>query len=274
MPLLTIDESKCKKDGICAAECPMSIIGWQKDQYPVAVNGAEQLCINCGHCVASCPHGAMTHKEMAPEDCLAFDPDMVLSQTQTEHFLRNRRSIRNFKKATVDKETLSNIIKIASHAPSGHNCQPVQWQVLSGRETIKPYTELVIEWMKKVIEENPEMAGPMHLDMIVSAWEADMDVVTRRAPNLILVNGSAQNPMAPDACKIAMTYFDIAAQSFGVGTCWCGYFFMALMFYPPLKEALGIDKNTSNSGVMMAGYPKIKYQRMPVRNSPDISWLD
>lgn len=274
MQLLTIDESKCKKDGICAAECPMAIIGWEKGEYPKAVDHAETMCIQCGHCVAVCPHGAMTHRDMTPEDCLEYDEEMVLSQAQTEHFLRNRRSFRNFKKAAVEKATLEKIIKIASHAPSGHNAQPVQWQVLSGRATIKPYSQHVIDWMKIMIKEQPKMAAMMHLEMLVMAWEADKDVITRNAPNLILVNGAAKNPVAPDACKIAMTYFDIAAQSFGVGTCWCGYFLRAAMTYPPLKKALGLGEDTNIFGVMMAGHPKFQYKRMPSRKEAKITWMD
>ena len=53
-PLITIDEAKCKKDGVCAAECPLSIIE-QKDpgSFPRQTDDAEELCIGCGHCVAS-----------------------------------------------------------------------------------------------------------------------------------------------------------------------------------------------------------------------------
>ena len=138
MSIITIDETKCKKDGICAAECPMAIISWQKGEFPAPVDGADSLCISCGHCVAACPHAALTQKDIAPEDCLEVDKAMALSPEQTEHFLRARRSIRNFKKEPVDQNTLSKILQIASHAPSGHNSQPVEWHVLSGGDTIKP----------------------------------------------------------------------------------------------------------------------------------------
>ncbi|NQU15958.1 MAG: 4Fe-4S binding protein [Desulfobacteraceae bacterium] len=32
MGLLIIDENKCKKDGICASECPMAIIKLKDDE--------------------------------------------------------------------------------------------------------------------------------------------------------------------------------------------------------------------------------------------------
>lgn len=272
MSLVTVNEENCKKDGICAAECPVSIIGWEKDSYPIAVEGAETLCISCGHCVSVCPHKALSHRDMVPEDCLEFEQNLILSEKQTEHFLRARRSIRNFKDKVVDQDTLSRIIGIAAHAPSGHNSQPVQWQVISGREKINTYTRIVINWMEQVLEKTPQLGKSMHMDMIVAAWRMGVDVVTRNAPNLILVNGAVNNPTAADASKIAMTYFDIAAQSFGVGTCWCGYFSWAATVSDELKKALELDGLTCH-GAMMAGYPKFKYLRMPTRNEPKIKWV-
>ena len=274
MSVLTIDETLCKRDGICAAECPVGIITWKKGGLPAPAKKASALCINCGHCVAVCPHGAMSHQNMAPEDCVPVDPDMSLSAGQTEHFLRSRRSIRNFKETPVDKETLSDIIRIASFAPSGHNCQPVHWRVISGREKIRTYTALVIDWMKETLKKDPELGKALYFDMMVGAWKFGMNTVTRNAPTLILAQGMASNPMAPQACTIAMTYLDLAAQSFGVGTCWCGYFLRAAAVYDPLAELLGKDQGLTTHAVMMAGYPKFKYHRMPARNVPRIHWTD
>ncbi len=50
MSLFTIDQEKCKHDGICAAECPMRLIELKdKASLPAPIEAAEELCINCGH---------------------------------------------------------------------------------------------------------------------------------------------------------------------------------------------------------------------------------
>jgi nitroreductase/NAD-dependent dihydropyrimidine dehydrogenase PreA subunit len=274
MTLFSIDETRCKQDGICAAECPLGIITWKKGETPFPSARAEDLCINCGHCVAVCPHEALTHTNMAPEDCLPVDRAMALSPAQTEHFLRARRSIRCFKQAPVEKPALAEAIRLACFAPSGHNLQPVRWHVISGRETVKEYTALVIDWMKASKKQNPALAKMLHLDLLIGAWKFGMDTVTRSAPTLVLAQGKDKDPTAPPACTIAMTYFDLAAQSLGFGTCWCGYFLMAANAHAPLAEKLGQDKGLKTYGVMMAGYPKYTYHRMPLRNAPDITWSE
>lgn len=274
MPLFTVDKKLCKRDGICAAECPLGIIKWKKGELPLPADLAHTLCINCGHCVAVCPHQALSLGTLSSEDCLTFDKNFKLSPERTEHFLRARRSIRNFKEAPLEKKTVEELIRLASFAPSGHNCQPVRWRVLNGREIVKAHTALVIDWMKLTKKENPELAKLMHLDMIIGAWKFKIDTVTRNAPTLIIAQGEAANPMAPPACTIAMTYLDLAAQSFDVATCWCGYFLMAAMAYPPLAEKLGKGDGLRTHAVMMAGYPKFKYHRMPARNAPKITWAE
>ena len=271
MSFMTIDSDKCNNDGICAAECPMKIIQ-MKDGLPVPVKGAEALCIHCGHCVAVCPTAAFTLESLAPGDCMPVNKDFLLSPEKAEHFLRYRRSIRNYKDKAVDKSTLEQLIRIASYAPSGHNSQPVSWQVIYEREEVKRLSGLVIDWMKYMIKEQPKIAAMLHLDMVVAGWQMGMDTVSRSAPHLILANGQRTNPMAKNACIIAMTYLELAIPAHDLGGCWNGFFNAAALSYPPLKEALGLKEGMENYATMMVGFPKFKYHRMPTRNEPSIVW--
>jgi nitroreductase/NAD-dependent dihydropyrimidine dehydrogenase PreA subunit len=271
MTFMTIDMEKCNKDGICAAECPMKIIQ-MKDGEPIPVNGAETLCIRCGHCVAVCPTAAFSLDTLSPSDCMPVDKDSLLSPQQAEHFLRYRRSIRNYKEKPVEKEALAELIRIASYAPSGHNSQPVKWQVIYERDEVKRLSGMVIDWMKFVIKEQPKVAAMLHLDMVVAGWTFGMDTVSRNAPHLILANGHKANPMAKTACTIAMTYLELAIPANGLGGCWNGFFNAAALSWPPLKEALGLTDGLENYGTMMVGFPKFKYHRMPSRNTPEITW--
>ncbi len=271
MALFTVDTELCNKDGICAAECPMKIIE-MKDDVPKPVNGADKLCIKCGHCVAVCPKAALTLDILSPSECLDVNKEMLLNPDQTEHFLRNRRSIRTYKEKQVDKETLEKVIRLASFAPSGHNLQPVKWQVIYEREEVKRLSGLVINWMKYMIKEQPDIAKVLHLDMVVAGWQFGMDTVSRDAPHLILANASKADMTAKDACTIATTYLELALAPHGLGGCWNGFFHAATVYWPELQQALGLADGQGNYGVMMVGYPKFKYHRMPKRNTPVIKW--
>lgn len=273
MPLFTVDPEKCNRDGICAAECPIKIIDFKdKTAVPVPVPGAETLCIHCGHCVAVCPTAALSLADMTPDQCPEVKPEWLLSADQAEHFLRSRRSIRTFKKASVDRETLSRLISVASHAPSGHNTQPVRWHVVYDAGELRRHIGMVADWMRYMIKEQPAAAAKMHMDMVVGAWDFGVDVICRDAPHVIVAHGLQADMTAQNACTIAMTYLELAAPSLGLGTCWAGFYGAAAMFWPPLQNALGLPKGHVCFAAAMAGYPKFKYRRLPLRNPPQITW--
>jgi len=60
MHTIQINEAQCKKDGICVAECPAALFLDGPDGVPVLAEGAGELCINCGHCIAVCPGAAIS----------------------------------------------------------------------------------------------------------------------------------------------------------------------------------------------------------------------
>ena len=99
MTLLTINPDKCNRDGICAEVCPIKIIYFKdKESLPIPVPGADKLCIRCGHCVAVCPTGAMSHEIMSPEKCLpvydgerSLRPRRVFPSPPATEFAHDRR---------------------------------------------------------------------------------------------------------------------------------------------------------------------------------------
>lgn len=270
MSLFTVDQSKCKKDGICASECPISIVRMGDDGFPVML--AEALCINCGHCVSVCPQGAITLKTMQPENLAAIQENLLPGQDQVEHFLTSRRSIRAYKSRPVDRKALEKLVSTAGYAPSGHNTQPVEWLVVENPDEVRRLSGIVVDWMRYMIKEKPEMAGPLHMDMVVAGWDAGMDVICRGAPHVVVAHGQKKNPMAPAACTIALTYLELAAYSMGLGACWAGYFGVAATAFPPMIQALGLPEGHQAFGAMMLGYPKFKYHRIPLRKKPVVIW--
>jgi len=272
MDLFTVDQDKCKRDGHCVAECPARIIEMKsKESFPAPVGGAAELCINCGHCVSVCPHGAMTLNTMKPEECPPVRKDLQPTPEQAEHFFQARRSVRTYKSEPVDQVTLTRLIEMARYAPSGHNAQPVHWLVIDSASEMKRLAGLVVDWMRIMIKDHPEVAEPMHFDRVVEAWENGLDRVLRGAPQLIIAHGQALPP-TQTACVIALTYLELAAFSLSLGACWAGYFNTAATFYPPMQKALALPEGHQSFGAMMVGYPKFQYHRLPLRNDPRITW--
>lgn len=273
MAVLTIDETKCKKDGICAAECPRQII-IQKDEnsVPRIMQPDEPSCMVCGHCVAVCPHGALSVAGVAVSDCPEIKKDLVLSREQTEQFLRSRRSIRWFKDKAVERQTLERLIKTACYAPTATNAQTLHWTVIEGREKLEPLSRAAVNWMEQVVKDYPQAPAADYFRPILASWADGSDGVLRTAQTLIVASAPKENANGLVDLTIALSYLELAALPLGLGTCWAGLLYGAMRATPDLTASMGLPKGHTWFYPMMIGYPKFKYYRLPERNAPVIHY--
>ena len=273
MNSITVDQEKCNQDGICAAECPAVIIRMdEKEGYPSPAPDFEDVCLKCGHCVAVCPKGALSFDWLSPEDCPPIKRAAAVTPEQAEQFLRGRRSIRAFKEKRVPKNILEKLLEIACSAPSAKNQQPWHWIVVQEPVEVRRLASMVIDWMRNVIRDNPEGAEAMGYPRVVACWDEGYERICRGAPHVIVAHADKNWGFGAEDCALALSLLDLYATSAGLGACWGGYLYKAINAYPPLFEALGLPKNHLAFGAMMVGYPQYKYQRIPIRNKPRVSW--
>lgn len=279
MGLITVDENKCQRDGICVQVCPSKVIKIRgKNAYPSVMKRAEDFCIKCGQCVAVCPQGALTHKLMKPEECPLVPSESLLDTEQVRIFLTSRRTVRVFKEQPVSRVVLEKLINITGYAPSGHNDHPVNWTVVENRENMKELASLVVEWMKIALQEDPRAAHSWGFEIFINMWERGVDLILNDAPHVILSHAKENQPIPGGStlcqvdCIIATTYLELAAYSMGLGTCWAGFLMWAARAYPAIKKFLNLPEGHVIYSALMTGYPKHKYCRIPLRNKPEINW--
>ena len=274
MRQIIIDLEKCKHDGICTTVCPMSIIEMADGSAPKLVAGLEELCISCGHCVAICPHGALSLDEMQAADCPPVRAELALGGEQVEQFFRSRRSIRTYSAKPVEREQLARLIDLARYAPTGTNSQQVQWLVINSREQLHAMGAMIIDMLRHLIAGGHSLAKAYRLERSVAAWEAGKDPVLRGASALVVAHAPAAYPLAQVDSTIALTYLDLAAPTLGLGSCWAGFFMMAAAQCPPLQEALALPEGHVCCGALMIGYPQYNYHRLPTRREAAVIWRE
>jgi nitroreductase/NAD-dependent dihydropyrimidine dehydrogenase PreA subunit len=273
LELLNIDRDKCKKDGICAAECPMAIIQMDSEEgYPRLMPNTEEVCLRCGHCVAVCPHGALRHASIPMERCVSIQKDLAINREQAVQFLRSRRSVRLYKDKSVEKEIIQELIETARYAPTAGNRQMVNWQVITDQDKIHQLSELTVGWMRFILEKGPEAARAPYFHPIVTAWDKGMDKVLRNAPALVVAHAPKEAVNGMVDLTLALSYLELAAPTLGLGTCWAGLLQGALLSRPEIKEVLGLPENHPHHYPMMLGYTKPRYYRLPERKPPKIAW--
>ncbi|MFA6357290.1 MAG: nitroreductase family protein [Candidatus Omnitrophota bacterium] len=273
MITLEVNKKICVGDGKCVEICPVHILKMNEQEHvPEFIPGGVEICINCGHCFAFCPPGAIKLSTMEVKDSTRLDYSKLPSVEQIELLLKARRSIRRYKDEAVAKEVIEKLLDIARYAPSGINRQPVNWGVVAGKDKVHDLGELVSQWMEDLLNTKSPVAESFRFDRLVESWRRGNDLICRDAPCIIIAYGLKDDPMVSQSCIISGTYLELSAFGLGLGACWAGYVNMAINMSEMVRKFAGLSSRAYAGAVMMVGYSKYRYSRIPVRNALKVIW--
>lgn len=269
-----VDENKCTSCGQCVKTCPAYIFKIEDNANNATVNvDNAESCIDCGHCVAVCAFDAIVCNEIDTSNCDKINKDAMPDFETVKTFLKSRRSIRKYKDQSLNSEQIKELLDVVAYAPTGKNAQTVKWAVVMDKIKVKELAGIVVEWMKFLISQNSPMAEQFNFSVIVEGWENGVDGILRSAPHLFMAYSHKDDIFGPSSAPICLEYLELAAYGNGFGTCWAGFFDIALKYWPPLQQALGLPEDNVCLGSMMLGVPDEHYVRFPKRNAPDITYL-
>jgi len=265
MNLITVNEEKCIKCELCIKVCPSSVLK-MGEKGPEEIVGSN--CISCGHCVAVCPNEAIDNRK-TPLACQIDSKQFPkLNGEQAEHFLRARRSIRNYKEMSVPREDLIKLIDIARIAPTGGNSQGISFVVVEDKEIIRKAIELTIQ----MLENSPLKS--MFKESLRRYKEEGVDPIFRGAPNLILTTADKNFTNGRENSIFSLTYLELYAPSLGLGSCWAGYFeHCASIDNSPMLKLFNIPEGKRITAAVMVGYPEYSYKRLVDRNPLEVVFL-
>ncbi len=269
MDIFEVNEDTCTQCGACIEVCHLGVIDSLEGGYPKPFAETEQMCSRCGACLVVCPTDSFIHRDITLEQCPSIDASLSLSYEQCAQLIKSRRSIRVFKDTHVPREDIERCIDAARYAPTGMNLQNIQWLVIDNTETIERFRAAGIEFMK------PTIASPMFAalkDIWEKRIEANIDDFMHNAPAIVAIYSHKDALGGGINTTLALAYFDLAANSFGLGCCWNGFFTAAANNYPPIKEAIALPEDHVIHSSMVVGYPKNKHYRIPQRNPANITW--
>ncbi|MGH4124690.1 MAG: nitroreductase family protein [Clostridium sp.] len=265
MDFITVNEEKCIKCEQCINACPAFVLK-MGENVPEEV--ANTTCIACGHCVAICPSGAIDNKKTPLSNQVDGKEFPKLNAEQAEHFLRSRRSIRNYQDKSVSREKLTKLVDIARLAPTGSNRQGISFVVVEDKQLVKKAVELIIE----MLENSPLNAS--YKGLISVYRETGVDPILRGAPNLIMTTADEDFSNGRGNSISSLTYLELFAPSLGLGTCWAGYFeYCASLKGSPLLKLFNIPEGKTITAAVMVGYPKYSYKRLVDRNPLEVTYL-
>ncbi|MCA9927267.1 MAG: nitroreductase family protein [Anaerolineales bacterium] len=294
---ITIDSERCKKDGLCAMICPVDVFQ-QDEKVTVPKISDEHItrCIACGHCVAICRHGAISHSEFPATTVRAIQFDQIPTTEQVLALLKTRRSIRAFRDKPLTKDTIETIIDGARFAPSGHNSQSTEFLVVQDRAVLNKVSAMVIEYLKFEIKRfaNPffrtvalaadrDVAeSGLHeiprFKQMVQMFESGADPILNDAPMLLAFHARRTVGFGDVNAQLALQNASLVAHALGIGHFYTGWVLapcrapMARAWNRRIPNLLGIPPDNNLYGALALGYPIPKFKNIIERKPPRIRW--
>jgi nitroreductase len=187
--------------------------------------------------------------------------------------VNERKSVRAFKPDPVPRETIEEILKLATHAPSAINLQPWEFTVVMGEEKERLSRRLIKAYHEKQISCGPGNVKPLPktvgkrgaktLSMMNPFFE-EMGVTSAKFINegscnfygapvaiILCVDDSFSKGALVDI-GITLGYFVLTAHAFGLGTCPIG---LITAYGDEIKDVLSIHENKEVVVGIALGYP-------------------
>jgi nitroreductase/NAD-dependent dihydropyrimidine dehydrogenase PreA subunit len=262
-----VNQAECIRCGQCAQDCPVKIIDLQNG-YPEIPARREAKCYRCQHCLAICPTGAISILGLNPADSIELAGNLPQPE-QLETLIKGRRSVRRYHSENLEPELIRNLLEVAWHAPTGVNARQVRFTVIDDGEALARFRDEVYEGLAGLVREQKLPKNRAFFADFLRLWrETGEDVLFRGAPHLLVASAprSTASPL-PD-CLIALAYFELYAQSKGVGTVWNGLVRWTIDdMLPRLRKRLAIPADHQFGYCMSFGRPAVSYRRT-VQHAP------
>ena len=262
-----VNDGRCNRCGLCALDCPAYIVEQEGDSLPFVSAENEEKCLECQHCLAVCPTGAISVFGLNPDESLPLSADVWPTVDQMTRLVRGRRSVRKYTDRNVDPKLIAELLATTANSPTGVNNRMLTFTVVDDKEQLHRLREKVLAALVKADSEHRIPERFAYVQNAISAHvEHHLDVIFRGAPHVLIVSAPPQSPCATEDVPIALAYFELLAQSAGLGTVWCGLLRLAFESAPELKSLVGLPPG-HHYYAMLFGYPAIHHARTVQRDA-------
>ena len=259
----SVNRDKCIRCNACIEDCPVHIIKY-RDNYPDILTHMQEQCIGCQHCLAICPTGAVSIFGLRAEGSLPLEATPAVAPEALSRFVRGRRTTRQYRNEDVPRPLIDKLLADTAHAPTGGNTCDLTFTVVDTRLALSRILKDLIDGLEKSIEEKPEL--PEFICKAITAYrQLNMDEIFRGAPHLLIASAGDKAYCGDADVVIALSYFELLAQSHNIGTTWCDFLKFILDVRPELGKLFGIATDRPYRAILF-GLPAIQYVRTVQRD--------
>jgi nitroreductase len=248
------------------------------------VNGAVKIdygvCSTCSQCVAICPEQALSWDGVRPA---AFDGARLPLPEQLDELFKQRRSIRVYKKAKIDRALIEEIVSYGIYAPT-HSFE-MRTIVVDDEETMETLDRILMRFISMVynVAYRPKIVGVLasmmgglaqeyvlNKNKIESALERGF--AFHRTAVIVFIVGDKKIPLSEASAQYALANMTFYAQLKGIASCLWGNGPIFMDRSRAARQRLGLHKHERIFGALFLGYPAVRFRNKVEGRTIAIQW--
>jgi nitroreductase len=179
--------------------------------------------------------------------------------------LRNRRAVREYTDAPVERSVMEGLIEAAILAPSAMNLQPWAFAAVLGRERVDLLAKRAKDWLLASLAQTAYDPAIRHM------LEDPHFALFHHAPAVVVILARTAGTQSAEDCCLAGENLMLAARNQGLGSCWIG-FARPWLDLPATKKELKLPEHYHVVAPIVLGHPKA-WPESHGRKAAEIYWL-
>lgn len=264
-----VDHATCTTCGQCVRDCPAGIIEQSGADVPFIRPENEESCIRCQHCLAVCPSAAVSIFGRDPANSTPLVDGSFPTLEKMLNLVRGRRSVRQYRDENVDPCLLQQVLAAIGNAPTGVNRMGLTFTVIDDKDAMQRFRVQTLTALAEALQAGrvPEPYATI-VEAVPEWFDKQVDIIFRGAPHMLVVSAGSEAVCPREDVNLALAYFELVAQSAGLGTVWCGLAKMAMELVPEQQRIAGVIPG-HDYYTMLFGWPAVRYARTVQRDDAD-----
>ena len=189
-----------------------------------------------------------------------------MSDVSFNQVIRSRRTTRAYREEPVPEATLSELVELATLAPTAMGFQPWRFSIIINREVLNRISGEVKQACLAMVGQVPGLEHAR--DML----ENEAYDIFYGAPALVVIQAPRGNQIGLLDCVLAAENLILAAHARGLGTCFMGFLLLARESQE-IRRALAVEDGYEIVAPIIVGASDAIPQTPPEREPAHIAWV-
>lgn len=277
--MVIVENGKCVGCGLCAKICHEQCIRLEGTKASRIIQIDHALCSTCTQCIAVCAKQALSWNGVHPT---THEKDLLPNALHIEELFKQRRTVRCFRRAKIDRAILAKIVQIGTYAPTNnYNLRAI---VVDDPATMGAFDAIIMRFVSlvyrlfyrpKAVYQIFKSITPLVTAKQKIKLEGGLDrgsAFESLPAAMIFVVGDPRILKSEASAQYSLYNMVLFAQVQGIGSRISAAVVLTLDRNRQARKILALQKHEHILGALDLGYPAVRFRNKVEGKTMPLVW--